>query len=221
MFDEILKHVRKMFGTESDIVTREFKLHSPGPIVYMFKAGKYYKIGRTNDPTRRQREIKLQLPFEARMIHKIFTDDEVWLEKYWQDKFSSKWRNGEWYELSDEEVADFCAHEEINSPTTQTIFSMFGAEGTDLDLEDAIVEQDEINKAVEEVEGYYLQLMTRYPRQERALRNSLEHQINNREASMLGIAKSSRYQANTRKTLSKWKQNAFKAAKAKVKHLQN
>lgn len=49
--------------------------------VYLYKSSKCYKIGRTNDQKRRDKEIKLQLPLEAELINRIITDDPVGIEK--------------------------------------------------------------------------------------------------------------------------------------------
>lgn len=75
--------------------------------VYLYKSGKYYKIGRTNDLRRRDREIKLQLPIEAELIHRIITDDPVGIEKYWHNRFSENRLNGEWFNLSANDIRAF------------------------------------------------------------------------------------------------------------------
>jgi len=75
--------------------------------VYLYKSGKYYKIGRTNDLKRRDKEIKLQLPFEAELIHRILTDDPVGIEKYWHSRFAERRLNGEWFNLSSSDILVF------------------------------------------------------------------------------------------------------------------
>lgn len=75
--------------------------------VYLYKARNFYKIGRTNNSDRRDREIKLQLPFEAKLVHRIETDDPVGIEKYWHNRFAAKRKNGEWFCLSDDDIAAF------------------------------------------------------------------------------------------------------------------
>ena len=86
-------------------------LHEPNTfphgIVYLLKAGPYYKIGMTKDFANRLDQIKLQLPFPVEVIHKIETDDPHGIETYWHKRFSDKRTNGEWFVLSNADVAAF------------------------------------------------------------------------------------------------------------------
>ena len=43
--------------------------------VYMMRSGRSYKIGRTNSPARRHREVRLDLPEPTNLVHSIETDD--------------------------------------------------------------------------------------------------------------------------------------------------
>jgi hypothetical protein len=81
----------------------------PRPIgsVYLLKSGRYYKIGHTNALGRRERELAVQLPEKARVVHEIRTDDPGGIEAYWHKRFEAKRKHGEWFELSQEEVACF------------------------------------------------------------------------------------------------------------------
>jgi hypothetical protein len=75
--------------------------------VYLLKSGRYYKIGRTNAVGRREREIAIQLPERAVVIHSIKTDDPKGIEQYWHGRFKECRKNGEWFELSTKDVASF------------------------------------------------------------------------------------------------------------------
>nr|WP_314900049.1 GIY-YIG nuclease family protein [uncultured Deefgea sp.] len=77
--------------------------------VYLLQHGtRYeYKIGRTNNPIRREGELTIELPEKLIPIHWIETDDPAGIEKYWHSRFSKKRLNGEWFELSADDVRAF------------------------------------------------------------------------------------------------------------------
>jgi hypothetical protein len=75
--------------------------------VYLMKAGRFYKIGKTNSTGRRQYELSIQLPERLETIHIIPTDDPGGIEGYWHKRFEAKRRNGEWFELDPADVAAF------------------------------------------------------------------------------------------------------------------
>ena len=51
--------------------------------VYMMRSGRRYKIGYTNSPSRRHREVRLDLPDPTTLVHTIATDDPGGIEAYW------------------------------------------------------------------------------------------------------------------------------------------
>jgi len=75
--------------------------------VYLFKVGRHYKIGKTNSVGRREYELAIQLPEKGVLVHAIKTDDPSGIEEYWHKRFSNRRLNGEWFELSRDEVAAF------------------------------------------------------------------------------------------------------------------
>ena len=75
--------------------------------VYLLKSGKYYKIGRSNAVGRRERELAIQLPEKATVLHSIRTDDPPGIESYWHRRFESRRKNGEWFELESHDVSAF------------------------------------------------------------------------------------------------------------------
>jgi hypothetical protein len=76
--------------------------------VYMMRSGRRYKIGFTSSPSRRHREIRLDLPDRTDLIHSIETDGPRGIEAYWHARFASKRiRDTEFFELSAAEVAAF------------------------------------------------------------------------------------------------------------------
>jgi hypothetical protein len=75
--------------------------------VYLLRSGRFYKIGRTNCVGRRERELALLLPEQARRLHTIKTDDPAGVEAYWHRRFAARRKNGEFFALRAEDVRAF------------------------------------------------------------------------------------------------------------------
>jgi hypothetical protein len=75
--------------------------------VYLLKSGRFYKIGRSNAVGRRERELAIQLPDKAQNVHVIATDDPVGIERYWHTRFHGRRKNGEWFELTADDLRAF------------------------------------------------------------------------------------------------------------------
>lgn len=76
--------------------------------VYMLRSGRRYKIGHTNSPARRHREVRLDLPDPTNLVHSIETDDPRGIEAYWHRRFESKRvRDTEFFTLDASDVAAF------------------------------------------------------------------------------------------------------------------
>jgi Meiotically up-regulated gene 113 len=107
--DDVLKVCQDVLGTTSiDPRTTEPGSRTVG-YVYMIKHGsrRQYKIGKTDNPLRREGEVRLQLPERAAPLHFIETDDMSGVEAYWHNRFKSKRLEGKWFALEAADVAAF------------------------------------------------------------------------------------------------------------------
>lgn len=77
--------------------------------VYLAQSGQHFKIGRSNTLEDRIRTLKIQLPEKLVVVHHIKTDDPPGIETYWHRRFADQRKNGEWFELSPEDVEMFKA----------------------------------------------------------------------------------------------------------------
>jgi Meiotically up-regulated gene 113 len=77
--------------------------------VYLMKHGsrREFKIGRTNNPIRREGEVGIEMPQRLEPIHVIETDDPPGIESYWHRRFAEKRLKGEWFALTSQDVRAF------------------------------------------------------------------------------------------------------------------
>lgn len=78
-----------------------------GGVVYLYKSGRRYKIGKTTEIDRRTRAFRLALPDPAVAVHLIETDDIDGIEAYWHRRVESKRVGGEFFELKPADVQAF------------------------------------------------------------------------------------------------------------------
>ncbi|KKS98531.1 MAG: hypothetical protein UV73_C0001G0052 [Candidatus Gottesmanbacteria bacterium GW2011_GWA2_43_14] len=75
--------------------------------IYLGKQNGSYKIGKSKNPNRRREDITLlgSEPFE--LVHEIKTDDMNGVEKYWHERFKSRHKRGEWFNLTRTDISAF------------------------------------------------------------------------------------------------------------------
>jgi hypothetical protein len=106
-YEDIIKICESInFNTDKITKSTESK-DSDFSYIYLIKSGRYHKIGRSNSVGRREYELTIQLPEKATTVHTITTDDPIGIEAYWHKRYESKRKNGEWFELTTEDIKAF------------------------------------------------------------------------------------------------------------------
>jgi len=103
LFDNLIQQMQSALGGPS----------LKDGVMYLLKAGPYYKIGNSINFEQRLNQIKLQLPYPVEEIHQIATDDPKGLEAYWHKRFDTRRTNGEWFLLTDEDIGVFTSRDHM------------------------------------------------------------------------------------------------------------
>jgi hypothetical protein len=108
-FNDILELIPDVVVSTIETESQNEKNEYRHGFVYLLRHGNRneYKIGRTNNPIRREGELNIELPEKVKPVHWIETDDAPGIEKYWHDRFDNKRKNGEWFILSNSDVKAF------------------------------------------------------------------------------------------------------------------
>lgn len=106
-FDDIIGVCEEILEESGERGNDDEKSEEIVGAVYLFKHGKYYKIGKTYDTVRRGNELRIQLPENLDLVHEIKTDDPSGVEAYWHKRFEAKRMNGEWFDLNATDIKAF------------------------------------------------------------------------------------------------------------------
>jgi excisionase family DNA binding protein len=91
-------------------------MDDPG-FIYLLKPEQMpYKIGHARDVARRATQLAVKLPYPSRVVHTIRTNDVYRAEQAIHRHFAGKRLQGEWFDLSEDDVAWFCGHTEWMVP---------------------------------------------------------------------------------------------------------
>lgn len=108
-YEDVAELCTKPYGTPKSVDSTERK--SSGKLVtgfvYLMKSGRHYKIGHTISVGSRERQLAIKIPIPPKIIHKIETDDPIGVEAYWHKRFEQRRGEGEWFDLSAEDVRAF------------------------------------------------------------------------------------------------------------------
>ncbi len=82
--------------------------------IYLMKSDHGYKIGKSSKLPQRVKQIGIQLPFEHECIYSSKVKNYHKIEKFFHKHFSSKHINGEWFDLTEEDVVFIKAYTKEN-----------------------------------------------------------------------------------------------------------
>lgn len=88
-------------------------ISSPGFIYILFGNG-VYKIGKTKNPKQRKTWLDIKLPFAVEIHHLIKTNNMIACEYLFHDRYNQKRINGEWFNLTAEDVAEIKLVEQMD-----------------------------------------------------------------------------------------------------------
>jgi hypothetical protein len=88
-------------------VESEKKVKIETGFVYLMRSGRHHKIGRTNSLGSRERQLAIKIPVPPTTVHSIETDDPVGVEAYWHKRLAEKRGEGEWFDLTSDDIAAF------------------------------------------------------------------------------------------------------------------
>lgn len=83
--------------------------------VYLMRGDRWHKIGRCQNPADRLAGMT-RLPFPVSLVCTIPTDNMNALEKQLHQRYAAQRTNGEWFLLTDEQVAEIVAMSAPGSP---------------------------------------------------------------------------------------------------------
>jgi hypothetical protein len=106
-YQDVLEILRPLLDEEESAPGGHGREPEDFGYVYLLKSGRYYKLGKTNALGRREYELAIQLPEQATTVHGIKTDDPGGIERYWHRRFADRRKNGEWFELTSDDVSAF------------------------------------------------------------------------------------------------------------------
>jgi hypothetical protein len=108
-YDDILALLSHRKGVDTGKISEE-SIRRPKlstGFVYLMKSGRHHKIGRTISLGSRERQLAIKIPIPPTTVHSIETDDPSGVEAYWHRRFAEKRGEGEWFDLSIEDINAF------------------------------------------------------------------------------------------------------------------
>lgn len=106
---EIPGLVQRIEDANRRLLTEHPPLETPQGYIYLIRSltsVTHWKIGRTNDPSRRAATFGVELPFDVEYEHIIPSSNAKWAEDTLHTKYKRVRIRGEWFQLSPEQVEE-------------------------------------------------------------------------------------------------------------------
>lgn len=104
----ILEHNQKIIDSwdngDGNVAPTEKPARRTNGFIYILQAGPYFKIGIAQNVDARIKQLATLPPFDLVLVHTIETEDMYSLESGLHSRFEAKRKNGEWFELDEEDV---------------------------------------------------------------------------------------------------------------------
>lgn len=84
--------------------------------VYLIESAGLVKIGRAGNPQRRLRQLAAINASPVELLHQIATDNASWLESYLHALYAALRVRGEWFKLSEDDLARLKGVERMDRP---------------------------------------------------------------------------------------------------------
>lgn len=122
---------------------------SPSGYIYLLCiSNKYYKIGLSRQPNQRLRGIRWASPFPVEKLHQFYCQYISEIEAALHDRFRDKRLNGEWFELSQEDVRWFMSLDSQNIYQEVNFMVPFAQEKTETHPEPGIAPKADIEALI-------------------------------------------------------------------------
>jgi hypothetical protein len=105
LLDSISSRLSYSIAIDTSAVKDGDTLNRSGYVYLIRSSTGFYKIGRTKDPHSRRRTFDVKLPFEIEFVHLVACHDAVAAELALHRRFASRRAGGEWFSLTDDDVA--------------------------------------------------------------------------------------------------------------------
>lgn len=116
-FDDVSWGNRKLEDSKGLVFRPDLSRPTLMPVVgfvYLFKSSDLYKIGKSIDTLNRKRQVERDVREDLREVHRFKSNDYTRAEAILHQRFAAKRVRGEWFDLSETDLAEVLKISEMN-----------------------------------------------------------------------------------------------------------